>query len=809
MRPEEMGGPPPRHKSLEESGDVRRSVSERGNRRMSVDFADLLSPEDLGVAFAIRVASQPPTMKPLAVLVKNFTKVMPESEDSDAPPRRIPLAGRFGQGFQIDDQNIRQRVKRACKGLREQLTSRRLQSLLVCSAVLSGFWVMAGLAVEPICLPPEAGSPFRRLSQGADDFYTRLMLLQCVQALLASFTALTLQALHLLRPKSPAKPIAGDLTNRALEVRKTGLWAPSLWLELLGFGGVLAEVVHLTEAEAGVPTISQWLMLLQVLKCHRLAVSESMLEPGSLMQGFAKVLFSLLVFAHVMTTVLMVIGSHENSWGETSWLDSLQGGYNHRDDCAVLWVDGWYFAVLSLTSVGYGDLLVTPLERGVNSMFLLLSQLYTAKVCADLTWITSTHNHWEAKHQAQRAQAFVALQHMKVPHVLVERVLAFQNYVATVLREDLTQPAFEGLSENLMMELRLCAYRKLVLTAPFLREQPKDVMTFIVGALKDNVFLPGDVIVRSGDTGRELFFMRRGKAQVYVGADPPIWGYTEPVASYVVGNYFGELGMLTGHPRKAWIMAEVYSVCSVLQYSAVEQLMHQYPGAFTSLVQAMVRQYQLKATLTWDHVTARIEAKYGFNSCAEAFCWFCSNGQSSDDDELGARAFEESLTRLKVPALDRKILWAEIDQDNSGFVSLDEFSQRIAMNSDRSNVRKWSNQSVSRQLTGDFVTTPSNWRQPSLARCFTTEIGKAQERETMDVLTECRKEIKESREQAKRLTEEVNTLKLSLGSKDTHCLPASNCLPGSISTPTATRELPTISGFAGDLCSVTPRQSLH
>merc|ERR1719330_217107 len=163
--------------------------------------------------------------------------------------------------------------------------------------------------------------------------------------------------------------------------------------------------------------------------------------------------------SHTTASVLLALGSWEGSQGEPSWTDAMRANAEKEMDCVEVYTEAFYFAVLSLTSVGYGDMLVTPLERGANSVFLLCGQLFTAKVCADLTWLTSTHNQWEAQHQAERAQAWVSLQNMQVPPALAERVLAFKSFISNVHREDLAQPLFAKLSSNLLMELRLCAYR--------------------------------------------------------------------------------------------------------------------------------------------------------------------------------------------------------------------------------------------------------------------------------------------------------------------------------------------------------------
>jgi len=819
------------HNAGSDSQMVRRAMSERKRRvSQSAEFVDLLVSEDLGVAFAMRVASKAKNFKPLPNFVhrstpNSFLEVNPECEDGHArwvqkrsQLRKTRSTLSSDMGFHThwapSEASSSVGLSDRFEGLRAGCRSFLVfflcnpEKLLLCSAAISGFYVMAALGVEPNCIPPEAGSVFDRVRNADSRFKAGAIaiLAHWVASVIYSAGVLGARLYRIMTPQKPKVLEPGDLTLISEEVQTHELLKPSLWLELLAFVGVVAECVHLTEAEGGVPSVAQWVMLLQVLKCWRIVQKDTDTHAhGSLMMGFAKVLFSLAVFANVMTTMLFVIGTQEAYYGLESWLNHLPTvNSDERDTCLELYIEGWYFAVLSLTSVGYGDYLYTPLERGINSFWLLFSQLYTAKVCADLTWITSTHNHWEANFQARRAQAYDALQHMRVPRVLTDRVIAFQTYLARVHREDLMQPAFEGLSKNLMMELRLCAYRKLVLRAPFLRQQPKDVMTFIVGALNDCVFLPSDVIVRAGDKGRELFFIRRGKAQVYVGADPPVWGEVEPVVSYEVGNYFGELAMLTGHPRKAWIMAAVYSVCSVLPYSAVEELMHQYPGAFTSLVQAMVHQYNLQSSMTWEQVSDRLEAKCGFTSNVDAFTWFCSYNRSNEDDELGAKAFEESLARLKVPSLDRKILWAQIDADNSGFVTLEEFSEKVKLDAPESFSREMSSNSIMTGRDQDNLVVPRRMAsfsrgislspedgpplsmghmRPSIGqstpqRVITTEVCTMGSRETVstELLVDIKKELQENRDAFRRLSREIHALKTSMSK-------TVDRLPGAVASP--------------------------
>merc|ERR1719502_790195 len=144
--------------------------------------------------------------------------------------------------------------------------------------------------------------------------------------------------------------------------------------------------------------------------------------------------------------------------------------------------------------------------------------------------------------------------------------MAYHSYENIMHADNMKKATFQGLGQNLMDELRLCAYRNLVLQAPFLREQPTEVISFIVKQLCDAVYLPADFIIRCGETGRELYFVRRGEAKAFLGPNAPIWGQSEAVATMKAGNYFGELAMLTGLPRGSFVMATSYCICSVLPY---------------------------------------------------------------------------------------------------------------------------------------------------------------------------------------------------------------------------------------------------
>merc|ERR1712070_330778 len=135
--------------------------------------------------------------------------------------------------------------------------------------------------------------------------------------------------------------------------------------------------------------------------------------------------------------------------------------------------------------------------------------------------------------------------------------------------------------------------------------------------------------------------------------------------------------MLTGFPRGSFVMATNYCICSILPYSAVENLVDLHPEAFTTLVQTMVRMYKLKPKMTWEDISTKLKKGLGIDDDWGAFDWFRSHSDVPEAEELYAKAFDLALMRLKVPHLDRRIFWSELDRDAAGGISFEEFKGKL------------------------------------------------------------------------------------------------------------------------------------
>jgi CRP-like cAMP-binding protein len=91
--------------------------------------------------------------------------------------------------------------------------------------------------------------------------------------------------------------------------------------------------------------------------------------------------------------------------------------------------------------------------------------------------------------------------------------------------------------------------------------------------LKVAPFVRGEALTKQGAEAHWLYIIIEGKAEVQVAVD----GKSERVASLGEGNFFGEMGMMTGQPRRATVTALTDMVCYRLDKDAFQEIMNRRP----------------------------------------------------------------------------------------------------------------------------------------------------------------------------------------------------------------------------------------
>jgi len=118
---------------------------------------------------------------------------------------------------------------------------------------------------------------------------------------------------------------------------------------------------------------------------------------------------------------------------------------------------------------------------------------------------------------------------------------------------------------------RVAAIRKV----DFLRDLPEQAIETLAAGAHSELYAPGEMVVRQGDTGEELYLCLRGELQVLHQVES---GEQHEVARLTAGGLFGEIAQLTGQARAASVRAATPCELLVVGKRAFVQVLKDNPA---------------------------------------------------------------------------------------------------------------------------------------------------------------------------------------------------------------------------------------
>ena len=129
-------------------------------------------------------------------------------------------------------------------------------------------------------------------------------------------------------------------------------------------------------------------------------------------------------------------------------------------------------------------------------------------------------------------------------------------------------------------------------TVAFLREVRlfKDVavpeLTVLASSLRERALKRGQVLIREGDVGEEMFLLRRGSMVI----SKSVTGRVEQVLARIgPGDFFGEMALFDRSPRSATVQTDSDSSLLVLDREGLRQLTEESPRAAAAFFHALVQ----------------------------------------------------------------------------------------------------------------------------------------------------------------------------------------------------------------------------
>lgn len=256
-------------------------------------------------------------------------------------------------------------------------------------------------------------------------------------------------------------------------------------------------------------------------------------------------------------------------WMGCGWI-ALGGCPNHEG--IHQYVRALYWAVTSLTTVGYGD--ITPADTP-QTIYAMLIEIIGAgmygyvigNVASLLANIDVAKAHFSEK--LEQVNAF--LKYREIPADLQTRVRSYYDYLWESRLGYDESSVVEDLPPSLKIEISMHLNRDIIEKVPLFKGATDEFIRDIVSVLKAHVFTPGDFIVRKGELGDEMYFISRGSVEVVSENGEQVF------ATLQDGSYFGEIALINREPRTASIRARNYCDVYTLSRDVLEHVLQKFP----------------------------------------------------------------------------------------------------------------------------------------------------------------------------------------------------------------------------------------
>jgi CRP-like cAMP-binding protein len=335
--------------------------------------------------------------------------------------------------------------------------------------------------------------------------------------------------------------------------------------------------------------ILRLLKLLKLLKVARLgALLDALEEIGdelALVARIMKILAWCIGTTHFLACGWYAVGLSACAGAENAcWMSSYFGSEWAAVGLEARYTVALYWAFVSVTTVGYGDVLPTPTSLPEIKFVMLTTFIGTAVfafVVGEITAMTTQKRasqiafaeHWQQMEEYMRAH--------RLPKAL--RVRIRQNFDQTWHRSVWfdEQQIMSQLSYSLRRDVARWTKRCVLDKAPFLRNASPHLINHIIVKLKPLSVSEGATIIEEGTVATDLYIIDKGEAQVAVrneatvndiaGADDAAdsSSSSSPLAAAFLlgeGSVFGEDALLTASKHKFTVTST--SSCELYRLTA-------------------------------------------------------------------------------------------------------------------------------------------------------------------------------------------------------------------------------------------------
>jgi voltage-gated potassium channel len=246
--------------------------------------------------------------------------------------------------------------------------------------------------------------------------------------------------------------------------------------------------------------------------------------------------------------------------------------HSYTGEGETVYLDALYWTLSTLTTVGYGD--VTPVNNAQKfyAMGVMIVGIGVyGFIVANLANLFANIDPARRGYSRSMERLSSFMYYRNIPQPLQQRIREYYEYVWEKRLDYDESAILSTLPPGLAVEVSMYLKRDIIERVPLFGGASDAFIREIALQLQPLVVTPGDIIVRRGDRGTNMYFISRGTVEILGSDDQSV------IATLGDGDFFGEISLFLNQPRTASARAVDYCDLYQLDREVFDRVLAHFP----------------------------------------------------------------------------------------------------------------------------------------------------------------------------------------------------------------------------------------